>query len=138
MVIGVPSLPAMTEVAVQLPGGPYSTTPVYWALVAQLTWTEVWVRSVRYGARVSAALAPESDADAGPAVTTPRVSSTAVSPGTATLRPAPKLRMAPPSRPRAGHIPRLLRHGVMNSGSACTSSNATSNVLPVDVSPSCR
>jgi hypothetical protein len=31
----------------QLPGGPYWTTPVYWALVAQLTRTDVWVRSVR-------------------------------------------------------------------------------------------
>jgi hypothetical protein len=68
-VIGAPELVAIAELAVQLPGGPYSTTPVYWALVAQLTCTDVWVRSVRYGALVSTELAPESAADAEALVT---------------------------------------------------------------------
>ena len=47
IVIGAPELVAMAELAWQFPGGPYWTTPVFCVLVAQLTWTEVWVRSVR-------------------------------------------------------------------------------------------
>ena len=47
IVIGAPAVAAMAEFAVQFPGGPYCTTPVYCALVAQLTCIDVWVRSVR-------------------------------------------------------------------------------------------
>ena len=46
-VIGMPWVGAVTEFAVQFPGAPYWTTPVYCAFVAQVTCTEVGVRSVR-------------------------------------------------------------------------------------------
>src|ERR1700722_9696792 len=50
-VIGRPSPAETTECAVHRPGGPSSTTPRDCLAVAQVTRTDVWVRSVRYGAR---------------------------------------------------------------------------------------
>src|ERR1019366_625843 len=56
--IGLPSVPEVAECAVHVPGGPYFTTSADCLVVAQVTCTDVWVRSVRYGARVSSALTP--------------------------------------------------------------------------------
>jgi hypothetical protein len=53
--------------AVQAPDVPYLTTPWLCPVVAQLTWTEEAVRSLRYGARVRAAAAPDRLAPALPA-----------------------------------------------------------------------
>jgi len=57
-VIGLPIGTEETEFAVQLPTGPYRTSPRLCVLVPQLTCTEDAVASERYGARVSCASAP--------------------------------------------------------------------------------
>src|SRR5436305_10108921 len=72
-VIGEPALAAVTVFAVQLPGAPYRTDPRPCVVLAQLTSTEVAVRSDRYGARVSAALAPGNVACAALAVEPTRI-----------------------------------------------------------------
>ncbi len=62
IVIGLPSLLEVTDCDVQLPGGPYCTTALTCVLVAQLTWNDELVRSVRYGALVRDGSAPGSAA----------------------------------------------------------------------------
>ena len=85
-VIGLPSVEEVTDWAVQLPGGPYCTTPLNWALVLQLTCTDDAVRSVRYGARVSRELVPGSEARAGGPAINPGVASAAAPISTAMVR----------------------------------------------------
>src|SRR6476469_761612 len=53
------NVPAVSVVCVQLPEGPHRKVPCPWLTVAQVTSTEVCVRSVRYGARASCGLACE-------------------------------------------------------------------------------
>src|SRR5258708_17594843 len=94
-VMGVPRLRSMMTLVSRWPTRPNLTRPRCCDRVAQLIHTELLVRSVRYGARVSIFLAPGRLAEALPD-----------RPATAAWTSTKASRIRPPRPPRAPRAPR--------------------------------